>query len=48
MPVPLPPCVTTIQDALLVAVQVHPVCVDTETDPAPPTAVNDWLFGLIV
>jgi hypothetical protein len=47
-PVPLPPDVIVIHDALLVAVQPHAVPVVTLTvGPAPPLPLIDALVGLI-
>jgi len=47
-PEPLAPLVTVTQEALLVAVQLHPVAVVTITVPLPPAAGIDWLVGEIV
>jgi hypothetical protein len=40
LPLPLPPLVTVIQVALLVAVHAQPVVVVTDTLAAPPAAVG--------
>jgi len=47
-PEPLAPLVIVTQEALLVAVQLHPVAVVTITVPLPPAAGSDWLVGEIV
>jgi hypothetical protein len=48
LPEPLAPDVTVIQDALLVAVHVHPAVVVTAMgDPLPPPDGSDWLVGLM-
>ena len=44
---PLAPPVITIQGALLVAVQLHPVVVDTKVEPVPPFAPVDSATGAI-
>ena len=48
-PLPLPdePPVIVIQAALLAAVQVQPVAVETLVPPPPPAAATFWLTGLI-
>ena len=40
---PLAPPVTVSHGALLLAVQPHPPCPDTFTEPVPPAAVKAWL-----
>jgi len=45
LPVPLLPEVIVIQGALLVAVQVHPLCVVTLMFPVVPLAPTDALAG---
>jgi hypothetical protein len=40
VPVPLPPEVIDIQEAALLAVHAHPLCVVTLTFPVPPPATN--------
>ena len=47
LPVPLAPDVTVIQDALLDAIHVHALLVDTVTVPVPAGASTFWLFGEI-
>ena len=48
MPLPLPPEVIVIQDAVLAAVHVQPAVVVTPTLPAPPLAGAEALVGEIV
>ena len=45
LPVPLFPDVIVNHDALLLAVQEHPVCVVTVAAPVAPDAGNDALVG---
>ena len=47
-PVPLPPLVTVIQDALLAPVQAQPLVVDTAVVNDPPAATAVCAFGEIV
>lgn len=47
LPVPLDPEVMVTHVALLAAVQLQFVQVDTAMVPCPPTAGNDWLVGEI-
>jgi hypothetical protein len=48
LPLPLAPFVTVTHGALLVAVHVHPLAVDTDTGaPEPPAAGTLALVGLI-
>ncbi len=49
MPLPVPdePDEIVTQDALLAAVQLHPLVALTVTDPVPPLLVNDWPAGEI-
>jgi hypothetical protein len=44
-PLPLAPEVNVIHDAPVVAIHAQPDAALTETDPAPPTAVNDALLA---
>lgn len=45
LPLPEPPAVTVIQDALAEAVQEHQLPDDTEKLPVPPGLSTDWLAG---
>ena len=47
LPFPLPPDVIEIQEALLLALQLHPDGAVTETVPEPPDEATDCVSGEI-